>query len=126
MEINAIKPSASSSVFSNARRNDAAIDLAPKAQNADTDPVVKQQQVKDVQASEKNRLETVMRGSRSYANLFAAGDKKFTIFKDSSGQFVTRFTNLRDGSVVYIPEPDIVQFMENTQEQRAALIEVQA
>lgn len=111
MEITALNSANSNAAFSSAKRNESvAAVAAPKAQNAEKDPLVGQQQVKDVQKTEKDRLETVMRASKTYANIFAAGDTKFTIFKDSSGQFVTRFTNLRDGSVIYIPEPEIVNY----------------
>lgn len=41
------------------------------------------------------------------AELFAVSDKRFTIYKQG-GQFFTRFTSLRDGSVQTIPEPHML------------------
>lgn len=41
----------------------------------------------------------------SFANTYAISDKKFAIFKDASGQMITRYVSLRDGSVIYSPAP---------------------
>jgi hypothetical protein len=46
----------------------------------------------------------------NFKDVFVVGDSRFTIFKDVSGQFITRFTSLRDGTVTYVPEPDILRF----------------
>lgn len=44
------------------------------------------------------------------ANAYVNGDRRFIIFKDSkSGQYITRFTSLRDGAVTYVPEPQILK-----------------
>ena len=48
------------------------------------------------------------------ANTFAISDQRFTIYKDISGQFITRFTSLRDGRVTYIPEPDVLSWLNQT------------
>lgn len=61
----------------------------------------------DVEAVEQRRYETVRRASEQVGEMFVVSDKRFTIFKDSSGQYVTRFTSLRDGKVTYIPEPNL-------------------
>ncbi len=43
---------------------------------------------------------------RDIANKYVLGDTRLSMFyKDLSGQYVTRFVNLRDGKVTYIPEP---------------------
>lgn len=64
----------------------------------------------DVRLSEDRRFDAVRRAAQSFINDgYVVSDTTFTIYKDGSGQFVTRFTNLRDGSVTYIPEPEIVQ-----------------
>ena len=36
---------------------------------------------------------------------YAVSDQKFAIFKDASGQTITRYVSLRDGSVTYEPAP---------------------
>lgn len=41
--------------------------------------------------------------------VYAVSDKKFAIFKDASGQFVTRYVSLRDGSITYEPAPSFVK-----------------
>jgi hypothetical protein len=54
---------------------------------------------------EEKRMEAVKVAAK---DLFVLGDMRFTIFKDSTGQYITRFTSLRDGRVTYIPEPQLL------------------
>lgn len=61
----------------------------------------------DPQVAEQQRFQTVQRLSQQVADVFVVSDRTFTIFKDVSGQYVTRFTSLRDGKVTYIPEPNL-------------------
>ncbi len=61
----------------------------------------------DPQVAEQQRLQTVQRLSQQVADIYVVSDRTFTIFKDVSGQYVTRFTSLRDGKVTYIPEPNL-------------------
>lgn len=63
----------------------------------------------DLQASDDRRMEAIRRAVDRAKNLFALSDSTFTIYKDASGQFVTRFTSLRDGSITYFPEPQIMK-----------------
>lgn len=127
MELNALKPATgASSAFSVPKRTDVARDIVPHSTNAEYDSVVQNQQISDMPEAEKQRLDTVIKAAHSFRNAYAVSDLKFTIFKDASGQFITRFTSLKDGSVKYVPEPDILQFMENASDRRAALIEMQA
>ena len=42
------------------------------------------------------------------ANSFAVSDLRFTMYKDASGQLITRFTSLIDGKVTYLPEPNVL------------------
>lgn len=86
----------------------------PKPQ---TEPVDVQQQLN--QANE--RRVAVIRQAAQYANLFVISDQRFTIYKDLSGQFVTRFTSLRDGKVTYIPEPDVLSWLHQSGEGGSAL-----
>lgn len=60
-------------------------------------------------AAEDAREDFVRHAAESYKTLFPIRDMRFTIFKDSSGQYITRFTNLVDGSVTHIPEPELIK-----------------
>ena len=61
----------------------------------------------NAQAAEQKRVETIQQTAQQIANTFILGDQSFAIFKDMTGQYITRFTNLRDGKVTYIPEPTL-------------------
>jgi hypothetical protein len=64
-------------------------------------------------ASER-RFQQVERAAQQFFNdVFAVSDTTFSIYKDVSGQYITRFTSLRDGSVRYIPEPNLLQYLES-------------
>lgn len=58
------------------------------------------------QNQERDRLEAVKLAAQSFN--YPLGDKKFTIYKDKQGQYITRFTSLVDGSVTYFPEPELL------------------
>src|SRR5689334_15953309 len=47
--------------------------------------------------------EVIAQLSASLKDFYALGDTQFTIFKDASGQYITRYTSLRDGTVTYVP-----------------------
>lgn len=75
--------------------------------------------------TEQKRREAVYRAAESFfKDVYAVSDTRFTIFKDSSGQYITRYTSLRDGKVTYIPEPDMLAYLERSQQARQALIEL--
>ena len=81
----------------------------------------------DIRASEDRRAARVREAAKTYfKDVFVVNDTTFSIFKDSSGQYITRFTNLRDGSVTYIPEVEILQYMESKGRTREAIIEINA
>lgn len=63
----------------------------------------------DAKAAEQRRYEAVQKVAKDIANVFIVSDMRFTIFKDSTGQYITRFTSLRDGKVTYIPEPQLLK-----------------
>lgn len=63
----------------------------------------------DQKLAEQQRLQTVQRLSQKVADVYVVSDRTFSIFKDTSGQYVTRFTSLRDGRVTYVPEPNLVK-----------------
>ena len=61
---------------------------------------------------EQQRYDQVFFASKALVNtdVFAVSDKSFTIFKDAGGQYVTRYTSLRDGKVTYVPELKLIEF----------------
>lgn len=63
----------------------------------------------DAHIAEQKRLETIQRAAESFKDVFPVSDTKFTIYKDGSGQYITRFTSLRDGKVTYYPEPEMLR-----------------
>jgi hypothetical protein len=63
-----------------------------------------------VEVVEDIRFQQVKAAAESYfKDVFAVSDMRFTIYKDTSGQYITRYTSLRDGKVTYIPEPALLQ-----------------
>lgn len=62
-----------------------------------------------MQLAQAKRLASL---KQAVATSFALSDKTFTFYKDTSGQYITRFTSLRDGSVTYIPEPSVQQWLK--------------
>jgi hypothetical protein len=61
----------------------------------------------DQQIAEQQRFQAVQRLSQQMVDPYVVSDRTFTIFKDATGQYITRFTSLRDGKVTYIPEPNL-------------------
>lgn len=61
----------------------------------------------DEHFAEQQRFQAVQRLSQQMVDPFVVSDRTFTIFKDATGQYITRFTSLRDGKVTYIPEPNL-------------------
>ena len=51
----------------------------------------------------------IRQAALSFKDTYAVSDTKFTIFKDATGQFITRYTSLRDGSVTYVPQPVLLR-----------------
>ena len=81
----------------------------------------------EIRTFEDKRYNKVVESAKSYAaDFFAIADTRFTIFKDGSGQYITRFTNLRDGTVTYFPEPEILAYMERKGAEREAFYEMNA
>ena len=63
-----------------------------------------------IDRAEAQRFDGVRKASAAAArDLYPLGDKSFTIYKDKSGQYITRYVSLRDGTVTYYPEPQLVQ-----------------
>jgi hypothetical protein len=111
----------------------------PGARSADL-PVAKPKSTSDVKPArvpgqekpaavntEVKREAAVYRAAESFfKDVYAVSDTTFTIFKDTSGQYITRYTSLRDGKVTYIPEPDMMAYLDRRMQAREALIEIQA
>ena len=93
------------------RKGQAAAAAIPQPK-VEFDPVTVQQQVPSAHAAEKQRLDTVLKAAKMFRDVYAVSDTSFSIFKDASGQFITRFTSLKDGSVTYIPEPDMLAHVQ--------------
>lgn len=68
----------------------------------------------DAKSVENARLETIRAAAAVVAkDVFVVSDVRFTIFKDVAGQYITRFTSLRDGSVKYYPEVDLLDMTKS-------------
>lgn len=65
------------------------------------------QETYNPESADQQRLQMVQRLSQKISDIFVVSDRTFTIFKDPSGQYITRFISLRDGKVTYIPEPNL-------------------
>lgn len=64
--------------------------------------------------ADRQRYEAVVQASRNFfKDVYAVSDTSFTIYKDMSGQYVTRYTSLRDGRVTYVPEQNILQYAQS-------------
>lgn len=68
----------------------------------------------DAQASqlEEQRVQALKQAVTAVLPKFfyPVSDVRFTIFKDLSGQLVTKFTSLVTGETSQIPEPELLQF----------------
>lgn len=64
------------------------------------------------QEAEQAKISYLEKASAAYrAFFYPMGEVKFTIYKDSTGQYITRFTSLIDGTVTHIPEQNILDSM---------------
>jgi len=78
-----------------------------KISTADAIPV-KQNNDKEIQYDA-----AIRQASLSFKNTYAVSDTTFTIFKDSTGQFITRYISLRDGQITYVPEPVLLKHIQS-------------
>lgn len=96
-----------------------------RLENAATDPKPVAEQVAfDASKSDAMRYEAMKEASQMFKDVYVVSDSKFSIYKDFKGQYVTRLTNLRDGSVTYIPEPDMLAYLEQRGKARKALLKI--
>ncbi|MEI6730490.1 MAG: hypothetical protein WCL30_04455 [Pseudomonadota bacterium] len=85
-------------------------DFSPKISTADVAPVKQNNIVTD---KEVQYEAAIREASLSFKNTYAVSDTTFTIFKDSTGQFITRYISLRDGKVTYVPEPVLLKHIQS-------------
>lgn len=65
---------------------------------------------------EEKRYEQVVFAAKNlFKDVYVVSDQNFTIFKDATGQYVTRYTSLRDGKVTYIPELKLIQMFQDSE-----------
>jgi hypothetical protein len=77
------------------------------------------------EAAEIRRYERVIQAAQAVvSDLYVVSDQKFSIYKDVSGQYITRYTSLRDGTVTYIPEPELLRRAERAQANLSAALEI--
>lgn len=62
--------------------------------------------------ADQARYEAVQQAAKAVQNLFVVSDVRFAIFKDIAGDYVTRFTSLRDGSVKYFPQKSLFELAQ--------------
>lgn len=100
------------------------IDLAPKPQvssvaigstgaapDTSTQAVNLSQDLGVSVTTDEERMRLLTNAAEQFAKFsYPVSDTRFTIFRDQSGQFVTRFTNLQTGKISYYPEQDMLAF----------------
>lgn len=85
---------------------------------------VAEQVAYDAKQSDKTRYENMEKASQMFKDIYVVSDTRFSIYKDFTGQYVTRFTSLRDGKVTYIPEPDMMEYLDRRGKARKALLKI--
>ncbi len=71
------------------------------------------------------REELLIKAAHTVSNYYVVSDVKFTIFKDN-GTFVTKFTNLKDGSVSYYPEQQLLKMYSQISGEPVSLVDTDA
>ncbi len=61
----------------------------------------------DAKAAEAKRQDVLVNAARSAPQ--PLGSQVFTMFKDTTGQIVTRYRDQNSGKVTYIPEPELLR-----------------
>lgn len=61
----------------------------------------------DADGAEAARLANLRQAARNAPQ--PLGSQSFTMFKDATGQVITRFRDANSGKVVYIPEPNLLR-----------------
>ena len=101
----------------------AEVPVVKKSENVESSLPVQAADKVDLVNTEQRRFEQIKRAATAYLkDIYAVNDHTFTIFKDNTGQYITRFTSLRDGKVTYIPELKLLEHGSSGE----SLIEIQA
>lgn len=77
------------------------------------------------QRSEEARKAIVDRAAQKLQKLLPS-DETFIIFKNPRGEFITRITNKDTGAVRYLPEPKLVQFLDDILGNDSSIVELNA
>lgn len=114
MEINATPPAAAQNLVPTAPApgKETANTVLPKAATVQEAPKAAPVKHENAQAKAANRQVAIARAAQLFKDVYAVSDSTFTIYKDANGQYVTRFTSLRDGKVTYFPEQELLRFYE--------------
>lgn len=51
----------------------------------------------------------IHQAAASFKDSYPLSDQTFTIYKDVTGQYITRYVSLLDGTITYVPEPVLVR-----------------
>ncbi len=79
------------------------------------------------QTADKARFAEIEKAAQTIqSNYYIVSDVRFTIFKDITGDYVTRFTSLKDGHVTYYPQKSLFEMMQIRRTQDAAIFHTQA
>lgn len=78
----------------------------------------------DAQSAEALRLENLKQAARNAPQ--PLGSQAFTMFKDSSGQVITRFRDTNSGRVTYIPEPNLLRLANASAGSAQSLLNITA
>jgi len=79
-----------------------------------------------ISPEERRYAQVAQAAQRLAGDPYPVSDRSFTIYKDTSGQYITRYTSLRDGRVTYIPEQRLLQAFERSQSSLKSLVALQA
>lgn len=105
--LGAIKPAAPTTLPVKA----SAVLPAPNSQPSTTSLVQEVVQY-DAKMADARRQEALANAARNAPQ--PLGSQVFTMFKDSTGQIVTRFRDTNSGKVTYIPEPQLLRMAGNS------------
>lgn len=101
--------------------NSGQVSPTPKA-SADI-PVKAEVTLPAVQTGKDPGYEAVRRAAQALTNTYAVSDVRFTIFKDIAGDYVTRVTSLRDGSVKYFPQKSLFDLVKIRNQNFEAMVD---
>jgi hypothetical protein len=96
---------ATGSAPSDTQAQAAAVQQAPPPPSADNTPTP------SVSIAAQHEA-TMRQAALSFKNVYPLGDQEFSIFKDATGKYITRYVSLRDGKVTYMPEPTLVKQLQ--------------